>query len=293
MAAAATDQVTERLKSVCPEFEANVFLARTGKCLLIRGILAGLPAVAKCLVEPDPYWSARFLEEIRWYRLFERRPPPVVVPRLLFADEARAISILELLHGQPLNNNRYVAQPLPLSQVETLLAQLARLHSWHVPQAQSTSEVVAEYHEKFQGYAERGLLNANDCSVLATLLEREESTPEFNHGDVLPSNCLALGSGLALIDWEFAGYYLPGYDLALLWTLLRADSAARRRIEAVVQQQGLAAERTFVINQMRVIAREINIHRKQIGGATHDQRISWLETDRDTVRVLMQAYATA
>jgi aminoglycoside phosphotransferase (APT) family kinase protein len=256
-------------------------------------MLADHAAVAKCLIDPDPYWSARFVAEIRWYRLFEQHAPPVAVPRLLFADEALALSVVEFLEGQPLVRTRYPAQPLPPRQIETLLAELSRLHSWRVPQAPSLGELVADYREKFQSYAARGFLTVDDCSNLSLLLDRERWTPEFNHGDLLLSNCLALGSGLALIDWEFAGYYFPGYDLALLWTLLQADSAARRCIIEVVQQRGAAAERAFVINRMRVIAREINIHQKETGGTTHDQQIRWLEADRDAVRASMQAHLAA
>jgi aminoglycoside phosphotransferase (APT) family kinase protein len=285
--------VIERLHIACPEFQVSSILARTGKCLLIRGTLAGQLAVAKYLVEPDAYWSTRFVNEIRWYRLFMQHTPPVAIPRLLFADEMLALSVLEFLEGQPLGRTRYAAQPLPPGQIETLLAELSRLHSWRVPQAPSLSELVADYHEKVQGYADRGFLSADDCSNLAHLLGRDQSVPEFNHGDLLPSNCLALASRLALIDWEFAGYYLPGFDLALLWTLLHADSAARRRIIEVVQQRGAAAERAFLINQMRVIAREINIHQKAHGAIPYDPRIRGLEADRDAVRMRMRAHVAA
>ena len=185
-------QALEQLQMVCPEFlanSANSFLARTGKCLLVRGSLAGQAAIAKCLVDPNPYWQERFAEEIGWYRFFEQQPPPVIIPRLLFADQALSISILEFLEGQPLDQSRYVAQPLPPQQVEALLAQLARLHSWRAPQTRSLSEIVAGYREKFQSYMGSGFLSAVDCLHLDRLLERERSAPEFNHGDPLPSNC--------------------------------------------------------------------------------------------------------
>ena len=283
----------ERLQLACPEFQASSILARTGKCLLIRGTLAGQLAVAKYLVEPDAYWSTRFVKEIRWYRLFMQHTPPVAIPRLLFADEMLALSVLEFLEGQPLGRTRYATQALPPGQIETLLTELSRLHSWRVPPAQSLSALVADYRDKFQSYAVRGSLSADDSSNLTQLLGRDQWAPEFNHGDLLPSNCLALGSGLALIDWEFAGYYLPGYDLALLWALLQADSVARRCIIELVRRRGTAAERAFVINQMRVIAREISIHQKETGGASHEERIRWLEVDRDAVRASMQAHLAA
>jgi hypothetical protein len=186
-------QALERLQEACPQFSASSVLARTGKCLLVRGILAGQAAIAKCLVDPNPYWQARFVEEIGWYRFFEQQAPPVITPRLLFAEQALAISVLEFLEGQPLGQTRYVAQPLPPHEVDTLLAQLRRLHSWRAPQTRSLSEIVASYREKFQSYASRGFLSVDDCFNLGLLLKRDRSAPEFNHGDLLPSNCLALG----------------------------------------------------------------------------------------------------
>jgi aminoglycoside phosphotransferase (APT) family kinase protein len=282
--------VIERLQLACPEFQASSILARTGKCLLIRGTLAGIAAVAKCLVEPDAYWSTHFAKEIRWYRLFTQHTPPVAIPRLLFADEALGLSVLEFLEGQPLCRTRYATQPLPPRQIDTLVTELSRLHSWRVPQLPSSSELVADYREKFRSYADRGFLSAADCSDLMQLLGRDQSDPEFNHGDLLLSNCLALGAGLALIDWEFAGYYLPGYDLALLWTLLQADSAARRCIIETVRRRGAAAERAFFINQMRVIVREIRIHQKEAGVAIHDDRVRRLLADCDAVRASIRTH---
>ena len=139
----AVDQAIERLRLICPEFVIGNVLARTGKCLLIRGALADQVAVAKLLDEPDPYWQARFVREIRWYRFFERHAPPVLVPRLLFANEALAINVLEFLEGQPLDQTRYPTPPLPPSQIEALLDQLARLHNWHMPATPALADIVA------------------------------------------------------------------------------------------------------------------------------------------------------
>jgi Phosphotransferase enzyme family len=284
------DQASEHVGRVCAAFRANSLLARTGKCLIITGTLAGRAAIAKCLFDPDPYWRARFVAEIGWYRVFEQHVPPVAVPRLLFADETQFVSILELLDGAPLSRARYVSQPQPPDRIAALLAELARLHGWSRPHPPAWSEIAAGYREKFQRYASRGLLSADDCSNLDILLGRARSAPEFNHGDMLLSNCLALGSQLALIDWEFAGYYLPGYDLALLWTLLQADDHARHRIVEAVQQRGAAAQSAFVVNQMRVLAREIKIHQKEGRGTDDAARLRWLEADRDAVRVFIQTH---
>jgi hypothetical protein len=282
-------QALERLRLVCPAFRPGGLLAQTGKCVLLAGSLDGQAAVAKCLLDPDPYWRARFAAEISWYRVFEQHPPPVRVPRLLFADAAQALSVLQALDGEPLGRARYAARPLPPDRAVALLAELERLHSWRPAQPPSSSQIAADYREKFQGYLARGVIGADDYASLDRLLDMPGPAPEFSHGDMLLSNCLALDSGLALIDWEFAGYYLPGYDLALLWALLHADELARRQIIETARRHGLAAERAFLVNQMRVLAREIKIHRKE-GHSSGDERLGRLEADRDAVRVRLQAH---
>lgn len=35
-----------------------------------------------------------------------------------------------------------------------------------------------------------------------------------SHGDLSPGNCLSVGSGIWLIDWEYSGMSLPAWDLA-------------------------------------------------------------------------------
>ena len=48
------------------------------------------------------------------------------------------------------------------------------------------------------------------------LIEEKESTPRLvpSHGDLSPGNCLAVGKGLWLIDWEYSAMALPAWDLA-------------------------------------------------------------------------------
>jgi hypothetical protein len=60
-----------------------------------------------------------------------------------------------------------------------------------------------------------------------------------------------------LVDWEHAGWYLPGYDLATLWTVLGDDPAARRQISQLAQAAGPAARDAFLVNLMLVLTREI------------------------------------
>ncbi|MGH3814768.1 MAG: hypothetical protein ACRDUV_20370 [Pseudonocardiaceae bacterium] len=43
-----------------------------------------------------------------------------------------------------------------------------------------------------------------------------------------------------MLDWEFTGLYLPGFDLALLHTLITVTPHARNRIDRIVTEWVLA-----------------------------------------------------
>ncbi len=78
---------------------------------------------------------------------------------------------------------------------------------------------------------------------------------QFCHGDALLSNILISPAGPVLVDWEHAGWYLPGYDLATLWTVLGDAPAARRQISQIAQSAGLASRDAFLVNLMLVLTR--------------------------------------
>lgn len=74
-----------------------------------------------------------------------------------------------------------------------------------------------------------------------------------------------------LLDWEEAGWYLPGYDLAVLWSVLSGDTAARRQISQLAQSGGTLARDAFLVNLVLVLMREIRLH--DVPGAGEEQRI--------------------
>src|SRR5690606_14897499 len=57
--------------------------------------------------------------------------------------------------------------------------------------------------------------------------------------------------------WEAAGWYLPGYDLATLWTLVGDAPVSRRQISQLAQVDGTAGRDAFLVNLMLVLTREI------------------------------------
>ncbi len=124
---------------------------------------------------------------------------------------------------------------------------------------------IARYHSV-------GQLTDRDAGDLRGLLHGLGHTPmQLCHGDALLSNMLLAPSGPVLVDWEQAGWYLPGYDLAVLWSVLSGDTAARRQISQLAQSGGTLARDAFLVNLVLVLMREIRLY--DVPGAGEEQRI--------------------
>lgn len=93
---------------------------------------------------------------------------------------------------------------------------------------------------------------------------------QFCHGDALLSNILLSPAGPVLVDWEHAGWYLPGYDLATLWSALRDAPVARRQISQIAQSAGPASRDAFLVNLMLVLTREIRTYETAVQRSMHD-----------------------
>ncbi|RQW96177.1 hypothetical protein DLJ59_31680 [Micromonospora inaquosa] len=96
---------------------------RTDKAVVATGRRDGRPVIVKLLTADDPYWvgwrqhelrmyELRMYElrmyELRMYELFTDQPPPVRVPRVLYAD-AR-LTVLTQLPGQRLDDQRHLTR---------------------------------------------------------------------------------------------------------------------------------------------------------------------------------------
>jgi hypothetical protein len=76
-----------------------------------------------------------------------------------------------------------------------------------------------------------GLLSGADAALIAGVPLRFA----FAHGDITARNVMRSSSGsLVLIDWEWAGSYPLGYDLAFLWMTLIDVPAGRSAVRAAV-----------------------------------------------------------
>jgi hypothetical protein len=87
-----------------------------------------------------------------------------------------------------------------------------------------------------------------------------------------------------LVDWEFAGFFLQGFDLAMLWVLLYSTPAARDRIRDIIRRTGEKGETLFLVNLAVVLTREIRIHRELPPAPTRDALLATLWEDWTAVR---------
>ncbi|AWI32515.1 aminoglycoside phosphotransferase family protein [Streptomyces tirandamycinicus] len=250
---------------ICPEFNPVQVLRRSGRSVLLVGTTGRMTAVAKCLLDQSPAWSERFRHEIAAYRAFVRHRPPVRVPRLIAADPENCTLIVERMPGRPAALARHPSEAPPRADIRAALGAVARLNSWRPPAG--TFDAPLDYASRFARYHELGLFTDRDLGDLQKLLHglahhggRHGGLGQFCHGDALLSNILLAPTGPVLVDWEHAGWYLPGYDLATLWAVLGDAPVARRQVSQLAQQSGPAARDAFLVNLMLVLTREIRTY---------------------------------
>jgi hypothetical protein len=249
---------------ICPEFNPVQVLRRSGRSVLIVGTTGRTTAVAKCLLDHSPAWAERLRHEIASYRAFVRHRPPVRVPRLIAADPENCTLVIERMPGRAAALTRHPVEAPPRADLRAVLGAVVRLNSWRPPAGMFDAPL--DYGSRISRYHELGLFTDRDLGDLQKLLHGlaqaggRHGMGQFCHGDALLSNILLSPTGPVLVDWEHAGWYLPGYDLATLWAVLGDAPAARRQISQLAQQAGTAARDAFLVNLMLVLTREIRTY---------------------------------
>lgn len=251
---------------VCPDFHPMRLLRRRGGGVLLAGTVGRSQVVAKCLLDHSPAWAEHFAHEVAAYRTFARHRPPVRVPRLIAADPDAGALVIERLPGRPAATRRHPFEAPSRAELRAVLTSVGRINSWQPPAGSFDRPL--DYPAQLSRFHELGLLTDRDLGDLQKLLHgvaRAEgargkpSVPwQFCHGEGLLTNMLLSPAGTAVVDWELAGWYLPGYDLATLWSVLGEAPMARRQISQLAQSSGAAARDSFLVNLMLVLTREIN-----------------------------------
>ncbi|MGW3690910.1 aminoglycoside phosphotransferase family protein [Streptomyces sp. NPDC005125] len=249
---------------ICPEFNPVQVLRRSGRSVLLVGTTGRTTVVAKCLLDHSPVWSERFRHEIAAYRAFVRHRPPVRVPRLIAADPENCTLVIERMPGRVAALTRHPSEAPPRADVRAALGAISRVNAWRP--AAGLFDAQLDYASRIARYHELGLFTDRDLGDLQKLLHGlahaggRQGMGQFCHGDALLSNILLSPTGPVLVDWEHAGWYLPGYDLATLWAVLGDAPVARRQISQLAQATGPAARDAFLVNLMLVLTREIRTY---------------------------------
>ncbi|MGA4837964.1 aminoglycoside phosphotransferase family protein [Streptomyces sp. G45] len=259
---------------ICPEFQPVQVLRRSGRTVLIVGTTGRSTAVAKCLLDHSPVWAERIRHEIAVYRSFVRHRPPVRAPRLIAADPDDCTLVIERMPGRVGALQRHPVETPPRADVRAAVTAVCRLNQWRPPQEMFGRPL--DYGRRISRFHELGLLTDRDMGDLQKLLhgiahaQGPQLTWQFCHGDALLSNILLSPPGPVLVDWEHAGWYLPGYDLATLWSVLGDAPVARRDISQLAQAQGPAARDAFLVNLMLVLTREIRLCETAVQRSLHE-----------------------
>ncbi|MFB7555927.1 aminoglycoside phosphotransferase family protein [Streptomyces brevispora] len=269
---------------ICPEFNPVQVLRRSGRSVLLVGSTGRTTAVAKCLLDHSPEWSERFRHEIAAYRAFVRHRPPVRVPRLIAADPENCTLVIERMPGRVAALTRHPSEAPPRADLRAVLGAVSRVNAWRPPAG--LFDAPLDYAARIARYHELGLFTDRDLGDLQKLLHGlahsggRQGMGQFCHGDALLSNILLSPTGPVLVDWEHAGWYLPGYDLATLWAVLGDAPVARRQISQLAQVAGPAARDAFLVNLMLVLTREIRTYETAVQRAMRESTAPRAGQDR-------------
>jgi hypothetical protein len=291
------DAFADAVLRVCPGFAMGEVLHRSATSVLIGGDVWGDPVVAKVLVSGSPFWRETFAREIDVYRFFDRERPPFVAPRLVAADDRHPLLVLERLPGTRVAEERYPTEQIRSERLAAVFTAQRRVNAWRAPIG--VLPRVLDYRSRLERYRRGGQLTDEEYGEVRTLLGAVGEATEFCHGDLMLRHVLRhveagyREGGYGIVDWGFAGVFLPGFDLARIWTLLGAVFGARSEIDDTVRGRGQLAWHAFLVNLVVVLAQELRTHREQPSGPEGDARLAGLERDWRVVRDRLSIAAAA
>lgn len=210
-------------------------LRASATSLLATGQLGGKPVVIKLLRSTDPTSTARFTHEITVYRVMRDWPPPARVPELLHTD-GRRVLVVGQLNGHVAADARQPERALTGRTADVMLDAVQAFARWQPPH--EALQDTFGYRDRVDGYHRAGWFDDTDRTVLHQVLDEAGPADRPQHGDVTPTNILIGHRDWALVGFERTGLYLPGFDLALLHTVLSATPGLPERLA------GLAADIT-------------------------------------------------
>lgn len=236
-------------------------MATNGKTSVSSGTYQGSPIIIKTIVTDDAFYNGSFQKELVVYRHLEATPPPFTYAKPVLLESDPGIIVMRRLPGAPLSEDRFPsASELPLLDVDQICALLDCVRQYRGFPLDSRDSVLVRYNERWTKYVGHGLYHDDDRAILTKLERTNGWQPEFNHGDVIPANILRQENHFGLIDWEFAGPFVPGYDLATLWAVLSRHPRAQAHIVDRALNTSEPERLCFAANTLNVASREVRIH---------------------------------
>jgi hypothetical protein len=177
-----------------------------------------------------------FSRERRVGMLLRRQPPPVPVASLVAADRRRLTLRFEAVDGVPIGPK--FPEQAAHRDVDDLVAIAARLRGYR-PKADFLRRF--DLSRRLQGAVAQQCLVAHVADAFRRQAANDPPVLVFAHGDITARNVLRSTTGEAvLIDWEWAGWYPRGWDMAFLWFSLVDVPGGREAVEDAVPQADLA-----------------------------------------------------
>ncbi|MEW2386611.1 phosphotransferase [Micromonospora sp. NPDC047707] len=167
----------------------------------------------------------------------------------------RPLTVLTQLPGQRLHEHRHLTGDISASTAGQVLDTLDTFACW-TPTPGLPEPI--DYHGRLDAEHAATLIDDDDRRALHALVDRLGPVRVTAHGDPLPANMLLDGGHCGLVDFEHAGRYLPGYDLALLRIVGAASPTLTAAVTDRVHRGGLTA--AFAVNMVLLACRELRIH---------------------------------
>lgn len=281
-------EIRENLERLLPSVLLRDLMRRTEKTILFDATWDCKQVVVKQLLNKDPFWRNQFRRELRAYRCFESHRPPFRVPHLIHGDDDHWVLVLEHLGGRPVASERRPPSSVNRNDLRVVVQTLKKIGDWRPPDG--AFDRVYDYASRVQRYHAYGLLDDEDREALVASIEMLEGSGwQFCHGDPLLSNFIRLQRTCAVVDWEFAGFYLPGFDWACLYMLLQEDYQAKETVERVVAERGSEFRVGFVVNLAMAYTREIRIYSEEAPSAERDSQLDSLREGWADVRRILRS----
>lgn len=280
----------KEISACVPLFEFSGTIMETGKSKILSGRIRNKPVIVKMLTLDDPYWKNKFANEIKIYRAFNKHSAPVKTVKAIYSNIPKGILVYEQIMAQPLSRSRYPSDSAQFKYCPQIVSDIEKISSYNHLARQPGTDENNFWIRKASNYTKSGLLSAGDLEKINHLMSISSRDVKFAHGDLLLTNCLVVDhdATVAYLDWEFAGYYPKGYDLAQLWIIMMKSPDSRRHIldHVFTNQKSFPCE--FFINLFLLIAREIKIHREAGDIPGFPQILEGLATDLHWVRSVTQ-----